>query len=44
MENLEGGDILLTETEISEINDAIARHDVKGDRYFGKPEAEYLWG
>ncbi|EPT04693.1 hypothetical protein FOMPIDRAFT_1113169 [Fomitopsis schrenkii] len=44
LENLAGGDVLLTETDVSEINEALARHEVKGDRYFGNSEAAHLWG
>lgn len=44
LENLEGGDVLLSEAEVSEINAAIGRHEVKGDRYFGSPETAHLWG
>ena len=44
LENLAGSDIVLTATDVSEINEAIAKHEVKGDRYFGSDEAAHLWG
>ncbi|EPT06152.1 hypothetical protein FOMPIDRAFT_1021199 [Fomitopsis schrenkii] len=44
LENLAGGDVELTAADLAEINDVIAKHEVKGDRYFGNPEAAHLWG
>ena len=44
MENLAAGDVQLTEADIAEINEAIAKHEVKGDRYFGNPQVAHLWG
>ncbi|KAI0728269.1 hypothetical protein C8Q72DRAFT_780159, partial [Fomitopsis betulina] len=44
LENLAGSDIVLTATDVSEINEAIVKHEVKGDRYFGSDEAAHLWG
>ena len=44
LENLAGGDVQLTETDVAEINEVLARHEVKGDRYFGNAEAAHLWG
>jgi len=44
LENLAGGNVLLSEQDMAEINDAISKHEVKGDRYFGKPEMAHLWG
>ncbi|KZT71736.1 Aldo/keto reductase [Daedalea quercina L-15889] len=44
LENLAGGDVQLTEADLAEINGIIAKYEVKGDRYFGNPEAAHLWG
>jgi len=44
LENLAAGDVVLTEQDIKDINDTIAAHTVKGDRYFGNDEAAHLWG
>lgn len=44
LENSGGGDVVLTEQDLTEINDAISNFEVKGDRYFGNPEAAHLWG
>ncbi|KZT71694.1 Aldo/keto reductase [Daedalea quercina L-15889] len=44
LENLAGGDVELTEADLAEINSIIAKHEVKGDRYFGNPETAHLWG
>ncbi|KAH9934624.1 aldo/keto reductase [Fomitopsis serialis] len=44
LENAAGGDVELTEADLAEINEAIARHEVKGDRYFGNDQAAHLWG
>ncbi|KAI0733041.1 aldo/keto reductase [Fomitopsis betulina] len=44
LENLAGGDVALSAADISEINEALVKHEVKGDRYFGGPEVAHLWG
>ena len=44
LENIEAGDVELTAADVAEINEVIAKHEVKGDRYFGNPEAAHLWG
>ena len=44
LENLAAGDVELTAADLAEINEVIAKHEVKGDRYFGNPEAAHLWG
>ncbi|PCH38099.1 aldo/keto reductase [Wolfiporia cocos MD-104 SS10] len=44
LENLAGGEVVLTEEEVVEIGQIIASHEVKGDRYFGNPERAHLWG
>ncbi|KZT67696.1 Aldo/keto reductase [Daedalea quercina L-15889] len=44
LENLAAGDVQLTEADLAEINEAIAKHEVKGDRYFGNPQIAHLWG
>lgn len=44
MENLAGGDVEFYEEELAEVNAVISKHEVKGDRYFGDPEAAHLWG
>ncbi|KAH9842658.1 aldo/keto reductase [Rhodofomes roseus] len=44
LENLAGGDVVLTEADLAEINAVLEKHEVKGDRYFGNPAAAHLWG
>ncbi|CCM02342.1 uncharacterized protein FIBRA_04436 [Fibroporia radiculosa] len=44
LENLAGGDVELTETDRAEILNIISTYEVKGDRYFGNPQAAHLWG
>ena len=44
IENLGAGDVTLSMEEVKEINDIIAAHEVKGDRYFGNDRAALLWG
>ncbi|KAF5367491.1 hypothetical protein D9758_003749 [Tetrapyrgos nigripes] len=43
LENLEGGDVVLTEGELEELNEAIGRHEITGDRYFGEGIDVHLW-
>ena len=45
LENLQAGDIKLSEGDLAEVNKIIDTHEVKGDRYFGKSDEEmHLWG
>jgi len=46
LENLAGGDVELNEEELKAINEAIGKHEITGDRYFGVDDHEtgYLWG
>lgn len=45
LENTGGSEIVLSVEDFEEINQAIAAHDVKGDRYIDlPPEALHLWG
>ncbi|RXW18079.1 hypothetical protein EST38_g7777 [Candolleomyces aberdarensis] len=45
LENLQAGDIKLSEDDLAEVNKIINSHEVKGDRYFGKSDEEmHLWG
>ncbi|KAI0724067.1 aldo/keto reductase [Fomitopsis betulina] len=44
LENLASGDIELTAADLAEINGVIAKHEIKGDRYFGNADAAHLWG
>jgi pyridoxine 4-dehydrogenase len=45
MENLEGGEVELSEAEAREIMDAVAGHGVKGGRYTDAPDnVLHLWG
>ncbi|GBE89488.1 Pyridoxal reductase [Sparassis crispa] len=43
LENLAAGDVGLTTDEKASIDAVIAGHEVKGDRYFGDPNA-HIWG
>ncbi|KAF5367387.1 hypothetical protein D9758_003752 [Tetrapyrgos nigripes] len=43
LENLEGGDVVLTEGELEELNEAIGRHKITGDRSFGEGINMHLW-
>lgn len=44
LENLAGADVVLTEQDLKDVNDAIATHSVIGDRGIGNDAAVYLWG
>lgn len=45
LENLEAGDLKLSNDQLAEINMAIETHEVKGDRYYGLSDQEaHLWG
>ncbi|TFK89520.1 aldo/keto reductase [Polyporus arcularius HHB13444] len=46
LENLAAGDIELTQAELDEIADIMAKHEVKGERYFGGEANQmlHLWG
>ncbi|KAE9391993.1 aldo/keto reductase [Gymnopus androsaceus JB14] len=44
LENLQGGDIVLTPEESKAINDILAANPVAGDRYFGADVDVHLWG
>ncbi|TEB33784.1 aldo/keto reductase [Coprinellus micaceus] len=45
LENLEAGDIKLSDTDLAEVNEIIGAHTVKGGRYLGKSDQEmFLWG
>jgi hypothetical protein len=45
MENLEGGEVELSEAEVKEIMDAVAGNRVKGGRYADVPDSVVrLWG
>lgn len=44
LENLEAGDIVLSEEESKEIAELLSKHEVKGDRYFGMSDEQMnLW-
>ncbi|KAG9308800.1 NADP-dependent oxidoreductase domain-containing protein [Chiua virens] len=43
LENSAGGDIVLTETELQEINEFVENADVKGGRYPAR-DTKWLWG
>ena len=43
IENLGGGDVEFTDAELSELTQALEKHEVKGDRYFGDKEGQWLW-
>jgi pyridoxine 4-dehydrogenase len=44
LENLKGGDVVFSEEELKEINEAIGKHKITGDRYFGGTDADmHLW-
>lgn len=43
LENLAAADIVLTAQDMKEVNEIIATHSVKGDRYFGNDEAAGIW-
>lgn len=44
LENLAGGEVVLTEAELAEIAGIQEKYPVQGDRYFGNDEAAGLWG
>ncbi|KAH9842659.1 aldo/keto reductase [Rhodofomes roseus] len=44
LENLAGGDVVLTEAELAEVAEVMEKYPVQGDRYFGDDEAMGLWG
>ncbi|KAF9068477.1 aldo/keto reductase [Rhodocollybia butyracea] len=44
LENLQGGDVKLTEEELKDIDQVLAANPVAGDRYFGKAVDVHLWG
>jgi len=44
LENVGGGDVVLTAEDKAEISKILAGHEVKGDRYFGNDAAAQLWG
>lgn len=45
VENLAAGDIVLSPEEKAEVDNIIASHEIKGDRYYGAPqEVAHLWG
>ncbi|KAJ7628794.1 aldo/keto reductase [Roridomyces roridus] len=44
LENLQGGDVELKAQEVAELTAIAERGDVKGGRYFGGAEMQYLWG
>lgn len=45
LENLEAGDIKLSDTDLAEVNEIIGAHTVKGGRYLGKSDqGVFLWG
>jgi len=44
LENIAGGNVELTESDVSEIDQVIQTHGVRGDRYTGNRAAELLWG
>jgi len=43
-ENLDSAKVILTEEELKEINDALEKHTVMGDRYWGEASKKQLWG
>ncbi len=46
MENLAAGDVELTQAELAEIDDILAKHTIKGGRYNDAvdPKMLHLWG
>ena len=45
LENVQGGDIKLSQEEQTEIQNIIDKFEVKGDRYGGQdPKVLHLWG
>ncbi|KZT70009.1 Aldo/keto reductase [Daedalea quercina L-15889] len=44
LENLAGGDAVLTEDELKDIAEVMEKYPVQGHRYFGDDEAVGLWG
>ncbi|KAI0780798.1 aldo/keto reductase [Trametes elegans] len=46
LENIAAGDVELTEADVAEISDILAKHPVKGGRYVDNvdPKALHLWG
>ncbi|KAJ7451038.1 aldo/keto reductase [Mycena latifolia] len=45
LENLVGGDVVLSAEEIKEMDEIVAKHGVKGDRQMGVPDEQlHLWG
>jgi len=44
LENIQAGDIVFSQAELKEISDLLAKHEVKGDRYFGMSDEQlHLW-
>ena len=44
LENLAGGDVVLTGDDFAEITEIMKKYPVEGHRYFGSDEAAGLWG
>jgi pyridoxine 4-dehydrogenase len=45
LENLEAGDLKLSQADLAEVNAVLDSHEVKGDRHFGVSDQELnLWG
>ncbi|KAF5325869.1 hypothetical protein D9611_000977 [Ephemerocybe angulata] len=44
LENLEAGDIKLSDKDFAETTRIIDEFEVKGDRYYGDDKAAHLWG
>ncbi|KAF5367490.1 hypothetical protein D9758_003748 [Tetrapyrgos nigripes] len=43
LENLEAGDIVFTAEELESINEAVGKHEITGDRYYGEHIDMHLW-
>ncbi|KAF5367563.1 hypothetical protein D9758_003648 [Tetrapyrgos nigripes] len=43
LENLMAGDVVLTDEELKAANEAIGKHQITGDRYFGEDIDLHLW-
>ncbi|KZT67695.1 Aldo/keto reductase [Daedalea quercina L-15889] len=44
LENLAGGDVVLTKEDLKDIDEVVEKYPVKGDRYFGDDNRLLLWG
>ena len=44
LENLQAGDIKLSDEVLAEVNKIVETFEIRGDRYHGNDEQAHLWG